>query len=100
MTNINRTLEQRGSKYGTMPCNANLTRKLMATLEEHSGYAELSNVHVECLQMIMHKISRLMCGNPYYADNVHDIAGYATLLEEFIIDQVDQAEFEQVLNNG
>lgn len=32
-------------------------------------------------EMIAHKIARILNGDPNYADNWHDIAGYATLID-------------------
>ena len=34
----------------------------------------------EALEMIAHKIARILNGDPNYADNWIDIAGYATLV--------------------
>jgi len=36
----------------------------------------------EALDMICHKIARIVNGNPDYADSWTDIAGYATLVAE------------------
>jgi len=83
MNDINKTLQERGGKYGRMEDNARVTQKLMGVLREESGYDNLSMMHKECLHMIMHKISRMMCGDPWYADNAHDIVGYAKLLEDY-----------------
>jgi len=84
--NVADTVEQRGSRYGSMEDNAILTQALMdcVLLKANAG---LSPVHLECLHMIFHKISRMVIGDPMYADNAHDIAGYATLLEQFINEQ-------------
>ena len=46
--------------------------------------SDLSPMHREAMHMIFHKIARMCSGDSYYADNPHDIAGYATLLEEYI----------------
>jgi len=35
--------------------------------------------------MILHKIARILNGDPEYSDNWHDIAGYATLIEVALI---------------
>ena len=32
--------------------------------------------------MILHKIGRILNGDPNYADSWHDIAGYAKLVED------------------
>jgi hypothetical protein len=34
----------------------------------------------EALDMIQHKIGRILAGNPNHHDHWHDIAGYATLV--------------------
>jgi len=83
--NVEKTVEQRGSRYGSMEDNAILTQALMdcINMQQH----KLTAVHLECIHMIFHKISRMTIGDPMYADNAHDIAGYATLLEQYINEQ-------------
>ena len=39
------------------------------------------------VQMIFSKISRMACGDPDYSDNMHDIIGYAKILENYLIDK-------------
>jgi len=39
-------------------------------------------VELEALDMILHKISRLLNGDPHYIDTWHDIEGYAHLVVE------------------
>lgn len=36
----------------------------------------------ECLEMIAHKIGRILNGDPHYEDSWRDIAGYATLVAD------------------
>ena len=86
MTDVSATVKQRGSRYGSMATNAALTQALMAevlTAARESG-AVLTPMHRECIHMIMIKVTRMVCGDPLYADSPHDIAGYATLLEDYI----------------
>lgn len=83
MDDITSTLEQRGNRYGTFEDNARLTQALM-NLALGCSKTELSPMHKEALHMIFHKIARMCSGDQWYADNPHDIAGYATLLEEYI----------------
>lgn len=40
----------------------------------------LSNSQREALDMIAHKIGRILAGNPNFSDHWEDIAGYATLI--------------------
>lgn len=87
MKNIEKTLNERGSNYGSIIDNASVTQSLMEVIKEKGvNYDKLSEVHIECIHMIFHKISRMVSGNVNYVDNVHDIAGYATLLEDYLID--------------
>jgi hypothetical protein len=76
---IQETLNTRCSTYGSFDINAELTQSLMAYIP-----MTLSNVHLEAIHMIFHKISRMVNGDQWHLDNAHDIAGYATLLEDYI----------------
>ncbi len=85
MSDIRKTLEERGGKYGHVWDNARITQGLMRTLKRSPNFEELSDTHVECVHMIFHKIARMVCGTDInYQDNATDMAGYATLLEDFM----------------
>lgn len=79
---IQDTLKQRGDRYGSYSDNAELTQGLLKLVTDKCN--TLPKVHLETIHMIFHKISRLVLGDHWYADNAHDIAGYSTLLEEYI----------------
>jgi len=83
MPDLDKTLCERGGRYGDFADGAKLTQTLMDNTLA-GATAELSPVHIEALHMIFHKIARMCCGDPYYVDNPHDIAGYATLLEKYL----------------
>lgn len=89
MTSISDTVKQRSNRYGSMEANAELTQALMDKVLQHNHVfgQELSPMHKECLHMILHKISRMVVGDPWYSDNPHDIGGYAKQLETFITAQ-------------
>jgi len=89
MTEIKETLKERGSKYGTMADNSKITQALMAILHEADNWNTLPAIHRECLHMIMHKISRMVCGDYMHEDNPLDIAGYALLLKDWIREHKD-----------
>ena len=36
----------------------------------------------ESLEMLAHKVARILNGNPDYVDSWHDVSGYATLVEK------------------
>jgi hypothetical protein len=89
MSDVAETLKQRGSIYGTIESNSMITQDFMRVINHHAMLhgTVLSEVHKECLHMIVHKIGRMICGDPMYPDNPHDIAGYAKLLEDWILEQ-------------
>ena len=76
--NITETLEERGSFAG----HAAITQDIKRAMSESRNWLELEPDQKEALEMIAHKIGRIVNGDPDYADSWHDIAGYARLVEE------------------
>lgn len=79
---VSQTLAQRGSRYGDFSDNAKLSQELERVIRNQYGYGKLEPLHTEALKFIFQKISRIVNGDPNYADNWHDIQGYAKLVEE------------------
>jgi hypothetical protein len=84
MTSIEETLEQRGKRYGKFTDHAQVTQDLKRVVAAHlqGGRPHMAADQWEALDMIFHKIARIVCGDPNYADSWHDIAGYAKLVED------------------
>jgi hypothetical protein len=87
-SNINKTLAARGAKYGTLAANGVTSQNLKNTMRKAPGWCNLTADKQEALDMIQHKISRILNGDPEYNDNWHDICGYAKLVEDEINAQV------------
>ena len=81
---IDATLAERGTKYGKFADHAAVTYKLKNVLREHSGYHGKSYAYdqAEALDMICHKLGRIVNGDADYADSWVDIAGYAKLVAD------------------
>ena len=92
MSEIKNTLKERGSRYGEFSDNARITQELNNVIKTAPNFDKLTNEHKEAFHMIFHKISRVVCGDPTYADNIHDIAGYAKLLEDSLVVQLTLLE--------
>lgn len=92
MSDINTTLAERGKRYGAFSGHAVLTQSLKAVFMSAQRYDGLTPSHREALDMIAHKIGRILNGDPNYADNWHDIAGYATLVEQELNAAAEMAE--------
>ena len=80
---IEDTLKEREKTYGDYEKVSSLTRSLMASMEYSKNWAELYPFQQEALHMIASKIARILEGGDIeYVDSWHDIAGYATLVED------------------
>ena len=84
MTNINNILDERGNRYGSFIGHAQITQDLKDVIYEGlvSRGKKLSPDQYEALDMICHKIGRIVNGDADYADSWHDIAGYASLVDK------------------
>lgn len=79
---IETTLEERGNRYGDFTEHAEIAQNLQDCMRETEGWPELSKVQRQALTVIADKIARILSGDPSYADNWHDIQGYAKLVED------------------
>lgn len=77
---MNATLVERGSRYGPFPGHAEKTQRLKDVFRAYPGWHSLDADQREALDMIAHKIGRILNGDPNYDDSWIDIAGYAQLI--------------------
>jgi hypothetical protein len=85
VTKINETLSTRATTHGDFTDNSYVMQHLKTFLRDHPGWEKLSDPQCEALDMICHKIGRILCGDPHFPDHWHDIAGYATLVENILV---------------
>lgn len=79
---IEETIKERGDKYGKFKDGAVIMQNLKMFMRSTQGWERLTPSQQESLEMIQHKIGRILNGDPHYDDNWRDIAGYATLVME------------------
>jgi hypothetical protein len=81
---VEQTLEERGKRYGEFPDHAIVTQTLKRVIAEELNLRNkvLAPDQQEALDMICHKIGRIVNGDADYADSWHDIAGYAKLVDD------------------
>lgn len=84
MTNITETLTERGKRYGAFVGHAEVTQHLKAYYREQLALRGkvLTADQYEAMDMIMHKVGRIVNGDPDYDDSWIDIAGYAQLVAD------------------
>jgi hypothetical protein len=81
-TNVNEMLAGREARYGSFEGHAEISQVIKQVIHSaaKARNKELESDQLEALDMIAHKIARIINGDPNYADNWIDIAGYATLV--------------------
>jgi hypothetical protein len=81
---IHEILNERGKRYGKFKNHAEISQRLKYVvadaLSNRKGVVE--DDQREALDMICHKIARIVNGDPDYADSWIDIAGYAQLVAD------------------
>ena len=79
-TNVNQMLEGREGRYGSFQNHATIGQALKSVMQERSGWDRLAPDQKEALEMVQHKIARILNGDPNWHDSWIDIAGYSTLM--------------------
>lgn len=82
MSDITKTLEKRGERYGTFSSHAQIAQQLKRTMKNTKNWDRLRDDQAEALEMIQHKIARILNGDPSYHDSWHDIIGYTKLVAD------------------
>lgn len=82
MADIKKTLDERGARYGSFKGHAEVTQKLkqIIQLELEKREKFLSDVQQEAVDMILHKLGRIVNGDANYIDSWRDIVGYTQLV--------------------
>lgn len=84
-TSVEKTLIERGTRYGEFIEHSRITQNLKSSLKDSHNWETLSADKKEALEMIVHKIGRILNGDPEYKDSWHDIIGYAKLIEDKLV---------------
>jgi hypothetical protein len=83
-------LAERGKRYGAFLTHAQFSQDLKGIVDDGirtNGWTFDADM-LEALEMILHKIARIVNGDPNWSDSWRDIAGYATL----VADRLDLVE--------
>lgn len=81
---IQATLSERAKTHGDFVENGRIMQALKMEMVNSQNWLSLAPFQQEALQMIQHKIGRILSGDPNEPDHWKDIAGYATLVENII----------------
>lgn len=89
-------LEERGSRYGVFSSHASITQDIKAAMKGlnncPTNWENLSSSQKEALEMVAHKIGRILNGDPNYLDSWIDIVGYTQLVVDELKEPMKRAE--------
>ena len=91
-------LKERGERYGSFEGQAEVSQDLKFIVNQSLRGRDktLAFDQYEALEMICHKIARIINGDSDYADNWVDIAGYATLVADRLTKQTNDANASEL----
>jgi len=78
--NVDQLLEARAKTHGDFSRHAQYTQRIKNVMKDTVNWLSLTNSDKEALEMIAHKIGRILAGNPNEVDHWDDIAGYSKLV--------------------
>lgn len=82
---IEKTLEERGSRYGSFEEHALIAQSIQDAYKVYPDkWNKLPPIMKQALTVIADKVARMLNGDHMYHDNWHDIIGYAKLVETWI----------------
>ena len=87
---IQKTLNDRGNNYGDFNNHALITqhfKALFKTLIKDSKKT-LPSYQIEAVEMVFHKLGRIINGNEFYIDSWRDMAGYLQL----VVNELERTE--------
>jgi len=82
---IKETLAERRIQHGPFDEHATIERQLRALMKDYGS--KLNSVQEIGLGIILHKIARILNGGHQHSDTWKDIAGYALLVEQNILNE-------------
>ena len=92
--NIKEVTDIREQRYGSLKVQGKLAQDLKDVAHNSSKWNKLLPYQKECIDMVMHKISRILEGDPKYIDSWRDIVGYVSRVVEFLADEDGASDSE------
>ena len=80
--NVEQVLAERGKNYGDYASKAQFIQNVKLLMRMSPSWFDMDADMRESMEMIAHKMGRVVYGNPAHKDNFLDIAGYAKLVAD------------------
>ena len=94
---IDSILEERGNRYGEFDRHAQITQEIKKAMSAGLRWEYLDADKKEALEMIAHKIGRILNGDPNYIESWRDSCGYSQLIVN-TLKETDGASDAKVVN--
>ena len=98
MTEMQKILSDRKDKYGDFRYQANLSIYLKRVMRDGNEWHNMEPYMQESLDMIQHKIARILNGDPNYQDSWVDVIGYAQLALDRIREDEESRRIVKAFN--
>lgn len=85
---MEQTLAERGSRYGSWRLQSSVTQQIKRAMADTPNWDKLPDYLREAFDQIANKMARVLSGDWMYDDNMHDMAGYASLAEDCILQDI------------
>lgn len=98
MDDLQATLQERGKTHGDFRENSKIAEGCIAIFEASTNWSRLTDSMRQTLRMDVHKIGRILSGNPFEPDHWRDKAGYNTLIVNQLNETATQAKTVDALH--
>ena len=79
-------LKERGDNYGKFVDHSRISQSMNTMIRMGKSWNDMRVDQKEALEMIVHKMARILNGDPNYKDSWVDIEGYARLISDTLKD--------------
>lgn len=83
---LDEVLKQRKQQHGDFRDHSKISQELKRVVRSGVSFSQLNDIELEGLEMILHKIARIVSGDPHKKDHWVDQAGYSTLVANTLED--------------
>lgn len=87
---IQDTLNERQKTHGVFANHARICQDLKCVMYTQLSWGLLADDQKEALEMVVHKIARILNGNPNHHDHWLDICGYSQLVADRLKPELSQ----------
>lgn len=77
---LDEVLKERKGQHGNFLDHSKIAQSLKRTVKSGVSYNQLTDIELEGLEMMLHKIARIVSGNPHLREHWIDCSGYSTLV--------------------